>query len=421
MADTLRKKLFRAISKSDIKMLRTVLKQGVSAEFQPGDDKPALLEAIDYGRDDIEILDELLAHGADVRAVWRPNPAHSAGATALHWVVGTGRLEVLRWFLNNGANVNAVDERGLTPFNGLIKQFSRLHEDDKNEDDLVSGDVQVLLDAGADLSIPDNEGNTALHCAARFNLQKVAQFLLERGAAVGHKNAEEQTPLHMAVEGGSKEIVEALLAKGANPDETYRSGGSALHWIARQYPDATTDDDRSIAEMLIKHGARVDIANRNESPLCEAAQNGNHGIADILIAHGADLDFHFGRPLRSAVFFEHDDLVEALLKLGAKPDFQEPETLDSTMHVAASERYPKGVKILHQHKANIEICNIDGETPLLVAARRYADDVVQYLVDNGANVNHVDLYGNTPLFWARRTENKEMEELLLKAGAKEPA
>lgn len=420
MADTVRTKLFRAIYKSDIKMLRAVLKQGVSLAFEDGDHMPVMHEAVNYGHDDIEILDELLAHGADVNLPWNTKGSPlSSGDAPLHWVVCSGRPEVLKWFLRHGANVNAVNGSGLTPFNNCIKTFGMLPDEEKDEAGFLKGDMKTLIDAGADIFLADSAGNSPLHWASLFGLTKTARFLLERGAAIDAQDSEGRTPLRLAVQAESYEIVEMLLGKGADPNMADNTQRSPMHWIADENSHELDENERRIVDLLIRSGANLDAPSKiNHSPLCCAAMANNISVADILISRGASLDFNDGEALRNAVFFEYGGFVLKLLAAGANPDLQDPETLDGSVHVAASERYPEGLKILHQYKANLELLNIDGETPLCVAARRQADDAVKYLIDSGANVNHVDSYGNTPLFWARRTGNKEMEEMLLAAGVK---
>jgi len=43
------------------------------------------------------------------------NAAEKDGWTALHWAAMEGHTDVVRLLLQNGANVEAVTERGLTP------------------------------------------------------------------------------------------------------------------------------------------------------------------------------------------------------------------------------------------------------------------------------------------------------------------
>ncbi len=64
-----------------------------------------------------------------------------------------GDLEALKSMLENGADVNAADDRGITPL-GVAVGFNRVPL------------VKQLLAAGADVQKPDRKGNTVLHYAA---------------------------------------------------------------------------------------------------------------------------------------------------------------------------------------------------------------------------------------------------------------
>ena len=55
--------------------------------------------------------------------------------------------------------------------------------------------MQLLLEHETDITFEDDNGNTALECAASREQTKVARLLLEKGASVSHKNKQGQTAL----------------------------------------------------------------------------------------------------------------------------------------------------------------------------------------------------------------------------------
>src|SRR5829696_4501366 len=58
------------------------------------------------------------------------------------------------------------------------------------------------------------------------------------------------------------------------------------------------------------------------------------------------------------------------------------------------------VEVLLTNKADIDLPDPDGVSPLLVAIMNANWDIAQRLITAGADVNHWDIFGETPLFLA---------------------
>ena len=72
----------------------------------------------------------------------------------------------------------------------------------------------VLL-AGADLTIANSDGITALHFATRLEDAAIVQSMLEHGAPVDQQTANGGTALHLAVRKQRKSTMLLLLKAGA--------------------------------------------------------------------------------------------------------------------------------------------------------------------------------------------------------------
>jgi len=62
--------------------------------------------------------------------------------------------------------------------------------------------------------------------------------------------------------------------------------------------------------------------------------------------------------------------------------------------------------------ADIEARNMDGETPLCVAARREKVGAVQCRLRSGANVDARDNLDQSPLFIARNSGHRDVQHVL---------
>ena len=75
------------------------------------------------------------------------------------------------------------------------------------------------------------------------------------------------------------------------------------------------------------------------------------------------------------------------------------------------------LRLLAEHKANLDLPEKTGYTPTLMAVQKGHRDCVQVLVDHKADVNQA-FQGWTPLMFAQDDGHTEIVEILLAAGAK---
>lgn len=192
----------------------------------------------------LEVVRFLISRGADVNM-------SRGGATALHMAALFGRNPALvALLLEKGADINARTEEGLTPLNlaviGKDRATAELLLDKGGEIDLESQDptrllmisasagigriVEMALDKDVDLHYRAGNGDSLLHAAAEGGLAGLAGTLLGKGLDVDAQNIYGLTPLHVAARGGHGEVVALLLSKGAAADARAKNGKSPLHF-----------------------------------------------------------------------------------------------------------------------------------------------------------------------------------------------
>jgi ankyrin repeat protein len=78
--------------------------------------------------------------------------------------------------------------------------------------------AEMLINAGADLNLIIEDGDTVLHRAVSFGHADLVELLFEQGAAVDIRNNDGATPLDIAVSGGQAQIVQILSKRAAKED-----------------------------------------------------------------------------------------------------------------------------------------------------------------------------------------------------------
>ena len=142
--------------------------------------------------------------------------------------------------------------------------------------------VRETLSRGADVSVRDTYGRTALWWASRGGRLAVVRELLGCGAdADACSNA-----LHVASEGGHTDVVMELAARGADVNARDNGGETPLTYAC--YHDNTA----TVAELL-RLGADVNaVGNGSWSALVHAAYGGNvDAVRMLLAAPGVNINF----------------------------------------------------------------------------------------------------------------------------------
>ena len=191
------KELFQAIRRGQISAMRSVLDRDpklISAVDENGS-TPLILAAYWAGAAEVK---ELLARGAD------PNAKNDSGVAAL--IPATDNLETTRLLVEAGADVNGRTEAGDS---ALIVAARRAG---------AARVVRYLLDNGANIKASTKGGATALHRAAEAGDVEVLKLLVDRGADVNAERKGGRAPLASAVASGHGAAVRYLLSKGAKPD-----------------------------------------------------------------------------------------------------------------------------------------------------------------------------------------------------------
>jgi ankyrin repeat protein len=388
---------------------------------------------------------------AAVRALLKqPNAANAAdadGTTALQWAADRDDLPIAELLVRAGANVKAANRYGFTPMYSAA----------------LNGDaamIALFLKAGADVNVAIPEGETPLMTAARTGKVDAVRVLLENGANVNAKeNWKKQTALMWAAHEGNAEAVKYLLAAGAKIDDRSIFGWTPLLFAARQGQD-------DAIRVLVAAGANVnERLPDGTGALVTAIQGLNYQTASVLLDAGVDpnADGQGWTALHQIVWSRRPqrgqnnpgqkpkgttsslELAKILVEHGADINARQTKEPNSDMEGRNSlNRYGATAFFLAAKSCDVPMMqallalgadpflgNIDGDTPLMVAAGvgvysqgespgepEESADAVKILLDLGAPVNDHDKNNETPLHGPAWRGSNDAVTLLVNAGAK---
>jgi ankyrin repeat protein len=176
----------------------------------------------------------------------------------------------------------------------------------------------------------------------------------------------------------------------------------------------------------LKEGATVDVRdNRGRTALLIATHRDDPAMARVLIEAGANpniKDDIQDSPFLYAGAEGRNDILKAILDTG-KADLASTNRYGGTALIpAAHHGHPETVKILLRTAIDRDYVNNLGWTALLEAVilgdgGKVHTDIVRMLVKAKANVNIADRDGVTPLGHARRRGFTEIAKFLSEAGA----
>ena len=178
---------------------------------------------------------------------------------------------------------------------------------------------------------------------------------------------------------------------------------------------------RDLATHLIdEHPDYVNtIGGLNHTPLAAALHKRHFDIAELLLEHGATMDVRgYGRRtlLHAASAGGLADVVQWLLNHGADANLVQ-ESLSTPLSIASANGHLKIVQMLLEHGADLNVVNEDGQTPLDQASENGQLEISRLLLERGADVNVKDWSYSTPLHLASFGSSVQIARLLLECGA----
>lgn len=312
---------------------------------------------------DFDAAKFLVEHGADV------NAKCDKYTTALLAAIQSSNSAIMEYLLEKGADVNArctgeEHAMGATPL--ILSTFTLSAESAKH-----------LIEKGADVNAVDDEGMTALVCAAWCPDSDMVKMILEHGGSdVNHHSWKRGTALQAAAAKGSEACCEVLLEHGANVNGPPESTVGPPIWLAAK------EGDLECFQILKEKGADLHFREHEKqvgSLLAAAIIGGDKEIVDTLlndhIPIGTPLGEH-GTALQLAILHStwddedtHTQLMRSFFDRDERPDVNQiGGKYHTALQVACYRGNQNVLDLILQHEPDISIMGGFYNTALAAAA-----------------------------------------------------
>jgi ankyrin repeat protein len=364
----------------------------------------------------------------------------------LFQVTRDGDYKAVRFAIKEGADPDCFNEYEETPLFvaiegkhwGIVKYLLTVVKDLNSENGadgfltplsrLVKMDelemVQVCIDAGAEVDYANYDGETALMYAKSL---KMVKLLIKNGASIDTVDTSDlsgRTVIHHFIYNHGDAMLDSvkyLVSKGAAVNTIDNNQNTEIMTAAYRPAPKTV-------EYLIELGVELNYYDGFESTAFTfAVGNGDFLSARRLFDAGAEtnIDGEYGNiALRNAVMDGKMDRVKFLVSLGMKMNQSIGGKSQSfPILIATGNSHPDLVEYLISLKVDLEVTDMEGNTPLLLAINRLpkftkATEIrtLKLLLTKGVKFSAKNKRGERAMDIAKRRRNEVFIKMLEEAG-----
>lgn len=245
--------------------------------------------------------------------------------------------------------------------------------------------AELLIKLGSDVNARDNNGHTPLYHAAKRST-KIVKILVNNGADISIPSNESITPLQQVLLLGSVERLEILLKKP--PTQTHK-------------PSTDVQGCREVLELLFNQRERTDLQlTKEDFPLIIffAARYGDEESFKLILQESEqfltkeDMEDIKNNKEYLDIYEIHPLPARDPIELNIQGYFGR-----TALHYAVREQLPDVVRFLLNQGADVNATTHYFYTPLHYAACLQNEEIIQILLNAGADLNLKSRIGATPL------------------------
>jgi ankyrin repeat protein len=320
--------LYKEVERENYETIDFLLSSGADINTQDSDGKTVLFDAILKGSSNMNMIDHLLSKGIDIDQqdfnensiiddlieavlitqnnkkatsrrfleleedenyftllkkilLFKPkvNIKKEGGKTLLFDLVTQHNMELIKLIVNAGADLNVIDEEGNSPLSYMIDEGLRITHQKEKENFLER--LVFLLKFRIDVTTIDRDGKTIFHKAVMANDIDVIEKLLTKKTNLDIKDRQGRTALHHTQWKGNYKIARLLIAAGANINEADNSGFTILNY-------AVILGHTKLVIVLISSGVLMYNHNRKSKSVARFFKDRENNLDKLLEANITD-------------------------------------------------------------------------------------------------------------------------------------
>ena len=342
---------------------------------------------------------------------------------------------------------NVLDKDGNTALHLAVIDREQINVDPQVVFQKTQAEINRFIRLGVDPNVQNHNGDTILHLipylyCMSFQYNGIVNSLLQKGVKANVTNKQGVTAFHRILSTHpTSSIIEQLIRHGnANVNAQDNKGNAALHYIAHSNGSYGSSFDSQIAELLLKHGAKIDLPNSEGNTPFHIAIETQANIGKVIHFfckspstlintqnNAGNTPLHLLAGFCNTDKWDYEKNVELLLKKGASETIENKkgqlpvsiafnrsglnmselfnvegvQLMNSDgwtpLHLAAEElNFPiekfKELFFKHQYLSDVELSRV---LHLAISAGNYK--VVKFLVDNNISINMPNKLSESPL------------------------
>ena len=271
--------LYKEVERENYETIDFLISAGADVDSQDNDGRTVLFDAILKGPSNMEMIDHLISKGADIdhrdfnertviddlteavlitqnnkkpsskrfldlrenenylpllkkMLLFKPriNLPRENGRTLIYDLITENNLELIKVLVNAGADINVMDDEQNSPLSYMIDEGLKITK--QREKEYFLERLVFLLKFRIDVTTLDKDGKTVFHKAVIADDLEVVEKLLTKKTNLNIKDKQGRTALHHTQWKGNYKIARLLIAAGADINEPDYAGFTILNYAA---------------------------------------------------------------------------------------------------------------------------------------------------------------------------------------------